>query len=421
MAKVVPIEQPSLFDIPADAPIPPQEPPPPPAGPSDRAARLEALDVRRSFIVEAPAGSGKTRLLVQRFLKLLADESVTRPEQVLAITFTVKATAEMRDRVLGHLEAARSNIEPANDFDHQTRELARAVLERDRQLEWLLLDQPNSLQIRTIDSVCAEIARTLPVLSGSGGRLNPAPDGRTLYREAARRTLLLLGTEASDPVFDNALSDLLLHRDGNLADCETLIADMLERRDQWGNLFPLATHQLDDAWLDANVLPRLQRALEHAICTSLTQVASSFPAHILSDLTSLASEMADSPGHNGSPSPIEICRELSQSPSCAAEDLEHWKALAHLLVKPSKPRDWRKGFAKNTMRFEMEKRHQVRLKGIIASLSDRPRPDAGPLPRRLPSLSRISPQSVGSRQIPLPRSQPRPHPASVCLRRARLM
>ncbi|HEX9199948.1 MAG TPA: UvrD-helicase domain-containing protein [Acidobacteriaceae bacterium] len=373
MAKVVSIQQASLFDFPPEPLAQPRETPAPqPTGPPDHAARLQALDVRRSFIVEAPAGSGKTGLLVQRFLKLLGDESVTRPEQVLAITFTVKATAEMRDRVLGHLEAARSNSEPHSDFDRQTRELARAVLERDRQLEWSLLDQPNRLQIRTIDSVCAEIARTLPVLSGSGGRLNPQQDGRPLYREAARRTLLLLGTQQSDPVFDAALSDLLLHRDGNLADCESLIADMLERRDQWGNLIPLAAHQLDDAWLDANVLPRLQHALEQAICTGLTQVARAFPPHILTDLTALASEMADSPGHNGTPSPIKICREFVQSPGCAAEDLEHWRALAHLLVKPSKPRDWRKAFAKSYMLFEMEKRHKARLVEIIASLADRP-------------------------------------------------
>jgi ATP-dependent helicase/nuclease subunit A len=375
VAKVISI-QPSLFDIPAETADKPLETPTPlpevAARPPDHAARLQALDVRRSFIVEAPAGSGKTGLLVQRFLKLLADESLTRPEQVLAITFTVKATAEMRDRVLGHLEAARADVKPANDFDRQTRELARAVLERDHQLEWSLLDQPNRIQIRTIDSVCAEIARTLPVLSGSGGRLSPAQDGRPLHREAARNTLLLLGTPQSDPVFDAALSDLLLHRDGNLADCESLIADMLERRDQWGNLIPLAAHQLDDAWLDANVLPRLQQALEQAICAVLSEVARNFPPHILSELTILASDMADSPGHNGTPSPIAICRELSQSPGCAAEDLDHWRALAHLLVKPSKPRDWRKAFAKSYMLFEMEKRHKARLVEIIAGLSDRP-------------------------------------------------
>ncbi len=191
MSKILPFLP--LFDSSPSVEEPAQ--PAAPFGPPDAAARAEALDIRRSFIVEAPAGSGKTGLLIQRFLNLLTDEAVTSPEQVLAITFTLKATAEMRDRVISHLEAARRGPSPptASSFDLETRELALAVLERDRQLDWSLLDHPQRLNIRTIDSVCTEIARALPVLSGSGGRLTPATDAAPLHREAARRTLLLLG------------------------------------------------------------------------------------------------------------------------------------------------------------------------------------------------------------------------------------
>ena len=56
--------------------------PPPP----DAAERQRALDPSRSFIVQAPAGSGKTELLIQRYLKLL--ETVHEPEEIVAITFT---------------------------------------------------------------------------------------------------------------------------------------------------------------------------------------------------------------------------------------------------------------------------------------------------------------------------------------------
>ncbi|MBV8865398.1 MAG: UvrD-helicase domain-containing protein, partial [Acidobacteriaceae bacterium] len=54
----------------------------------DRKQREEALDPGRSFIVQAPAGSGKTGLLVHRYLKLLS--SVEKPESVVAMTFTRK-------------------------------------------------------------------------------------------------------------------------------------------------------------------------------------------------------------------------------------------------------------------------------------------------------------------------------------------
>jgi ATP-dependent helicase/nuclease subunit A len=153
----------------------------------DAEARAEALDITRSFLVEAPAGSGKTGLLIQRFLKLLA--AVDDPAEVLAITFTRKATSEMLERVLAQLSAAAAATEAANDFDRATRQLAEAVLARDAQLGWKLLDNPGRFNIRTIDSLSQQIAGALPVLSGSGGAQSPTEDPMSLYREAARRTL----------------------------------------------------------------------------------------------------------------------------------------------------------------------------------------------------------------------------------------
>src|SRR6185437_16560558 len=104
--------------------------------PPDWIEREKALDIRQSWIVEAPAGSGKTGLLIQRYLKLLGDESVEQPEQVLAITFTVKATGEVRERLMAQLEKASRNepLKSDSEFERETRALAEAVLRRDQML-----------------------------------------------------------------------------------------------------------------------------------------------------------------------------------------------------------------------------------------------------------------------------------------------
>ncbi|MDA7967509.1 MAG: UvrD-helicase domain-containing protein, partial [Gammaproteobacteria bacterium] len=120
------------------------------ARPPDHAARERALDPARSFIVQAPAGSGKTELLVRRYLTLLAH--VDAPEKILAITFTKKATAEMRARVLDALQRARvekANEKTAegngnekttakNDGNPELLEIAAAALANDARRKWNL-------------------------------------------------------------------------------------------------------------------------------------------------------------------------------------------------------------------------------------------------------------------------------------------
>ena len=119
-------------------------------GRDDELARTDALDVRRSFIVQAPAGSGKTELLIQRYLCLLA--TVDNPEEVLAITFTRKAAAEMRLRVVLALQRAARGDLPDAAHEKITAHAAAAVLARDHEAAWGLIENPRRMRIQTLES-----------------------------------------------------------------------------------------------------------------------------------------------------------------------------------------------------------------------------------------------------------------------------
>ena len=113
---------------------------------ADHPERCAALDPMRSFCVAAPAGSGKTELLIQRYLVLLA--RVSRPEQVVTITFTRKAAAEMQERVIQALQAARDGCPVDGEHEQVTRNLASAVLSIDDRLGWQLLRDHSRFTIR---------------------------------------------------------------------------------------------------------------------------------------------------------------------------------------------------------------------------------------------------------------------------------
>ena len=194
---------------------------------SDALARDQALDPTRSFIVQAPAGSGKTELLTQRYLRLLAN--VEAPEQILALTFTRKAAAEMRNRILQAVQAA-VGTPPASAHKRNTWELARAVREADARNQWRLLEHPSRLRIQTIDALNASLSRRLPVLAGTGAALEPTDDPWPLYELAGRRLIERLG-EGSTVA---AQLEVLIEHLGNRVDrIVALLCDLLAKRDQW--------------------------------------------------------------------------------------------------------------------------------------------------------------------------------------------
>src|SRR5262245_20571811 len=105
---------------------------------TDEAARRDAVDPARNVVLEASAGTGKTRVLVDRYVSLLL--AGVDPRNSLAMTFTRKAAAEMRQRILERVkdEAARAG-----------RRDLRARLD--------------DVEISTIDAFCLSLLREFPL------------------------------------------------------------------------------------------------------------------------------------------------------------------------------------------------------------------------------------------------------------------
>ncbi len=284
---------------------------------ADSAARRAAIDPARSVCVSAPAGSGKTELLIQRFLALLA--RVEHPEAVLAITFTRKAAAEMRERLLRALAEAAASAPVASAHGRLTRDLAADVLARDRAAGWGLLENGNRLRVRTIDSFCAELARQMPLLSTMGGAVATVDDADELYREAAEG---LLGTLDHDPAQAPDLAVLLRHLDNNWERLAGLLAALLACRDQWYS--HVGAHR-DEAASEAN----LRRAL-HALAEDvLGDLAERFrPA--AATLDPLLAWRHDQ-GHGDT---------LASTPDATAAALPAWREFADLVLTVTG--EWRK-------------------------------------------------------------------------------
>lgn len=300
--------------------------------PVDQPQRDRAIHVHRSVLVQAPAGSGKTDLLTRRFLALLADAPIESPDQILAITFTRAATAEMRNRILADLHRAAAT--PETPHDDERLQLARRALARAHKAGWPILDQPHLLQIETIDSLCMRIAQGQPILARLGGSLDPVENARELYLEAARRTIRHLGGGNSE--LNAAIEHLLGLRDNSLPDCEDLIAGMLATRDHWEADFPL---QGIVDW--DHVRSILEKPLRDQVSRTLNRARSLIQAQPLVESQLLA--VANYAGSNHPREPLNLLSPMQALPT--AMSIEHWEALTALLL--TKDGDWRKRFTVN--------------------------------------------------------------------------
>ena len=297
--------------------------------PADAAEREAALDVSRSILLQAPAGSGKTDLLTRRYLRLLA--AVDEPEEILAITFTRAATAEMRGRILGDLEAAAGRRDSCLD-ELERMPIAVEALAHAERRGWNLLDHPERLAIETIDSLCLRIAHGRPLLARLGGSFQPIEEAEPLYALAARRTLERLG--GLNTSLNEALAQLLDLRDNRLADCQSLIAEMLEVRDQWLFAFPLSGEMSEDHWdtLRGKLEEPFRREV-HRVLAEAYRLLSAEPLHKeLFEMTHYACA-------NGNANVALLAGVHVLSPSMP---LEHWRCLSDFLLK--KDGEWRRDF-----------------------------------------------------------------------------
>ncbi|QOC22074.1 UvrD-helicase domain-containing protein [Wenzhouxiangella sp. AB-CW3] len=286
---------------------------------SDLEQRQRAVDPSRSVIVQAPAGSGKTTLLVERYLGLLA--VVDAPEEILAITFTRKAAAEMRARILKYLDPDFHSDKP-----HEQAALAKARAVQDRVTDWGLRENPQRMLIRTIDSFNHYLARTMPVASQLGPVPAPVEYNQKLYREAARR--VLGAVDANDPIADD-LEQLLRWRDHRTQDIENLLVGLLGSRDQW--LRALGIHGTPDR-------QALEDILHQRVVSGLDQAAAALNDALTKacisaeNILRLLRFAADTLHGEGRSSPIVACSDITALPGADPADLPYWRGLARMLL-----------------------------------------------------------------------------------------
>ncbi|HET8551755.1 MAG TPA: UvrD-helicase domain-containing protein [Gammaproteobacteria bacterium] len=319
---------------------------------ADAAARREALAPDRSFIVQAPAGSGKTELLTQRYLRLLA--AVDAPEQILAITFTRKAAGEMRDRVLRALAAA-DEAEPDEPHRARTWQLARAVRERDRERDWRLAEHPARLNIDTLDAYAAGLTRRLPLTAGLGVAPRITERAHDVYVEAARRTLAALEERNG---WSDAVAALLAHLDNDAGQLQGLLVAMLGKRDQWLRLIA-GGHEREV--LEAALAREVEGQLE-ALCASV-------PPALCDDLIMLARRAAENLVHAGGDGAQCVCAELAELPGAAADDVLLWRGLAATWQTQS---GWRKRLTKNEGFPPDQKDFKQQATGLLLELGNHP-------------------------------------------------
>ncbi len=335
----------------------------------DATERMRALDTTRSILVNASAGSGKTELLIQRYLKLLVQAE--EPEEILAITFTKKAAAEMLDRILSELRSAESSIPGGQLSPHKehTRALALAALENSDARGWNLTRQPQRMQLRTIDSLCANITQRIPILAQIVAGTRTVEDAHPLYQAAAHAAL----SHALQPQgsLTAAARTLLLHLDNRFATARQLLADLLSSRDQWGHIFPVA-QEFSSEEMDAILHERFSVHFEQHVQNVYQSIHDALDKQtaqtILSLMQHAARNLSTDTDQNNT---FADCISWNKFPDATPENASHWELIAQFLCTDTNTLRSPRGITKK-QGFPADDPRKKEMLQLLAQLADNP-------------------------------------------------
>lgn len=326
---------------------------------SDADQRTKALVVNQSFIVQAPAGSGKTELLIQRILALLAVAEA--PEEILAITFTRKAAGEMKTRLLEALDRAGSDEVPAASHERETWTRARVVLERDNVCNWNLQENPARLQIMTIDSFCSSLSRRMPWIARLGEQPGVTDDAEDLYLQAAEKLLAKL---ESDSRYSQSIEFMLQHLDNKMVQLRQLIVAMLSRRDQW------IRHLVDSKGQSKHILESALESFVVATVDSTRMILGEKACQELLELAMFASSNLDQSQKKNILEPFIGYRGDLTEPTAHLQ----WLSLANLLLTGNdsvrKRVDVNTGFPPSNAEADAAMKEKMQL--LLAQLTNDP-------------------------------------------------
>ncbi len=315
----------------------------------DGAQRQQATDPSCSYIVQAPAGSGKTEILTQRYLRLLG--TVQYPEQIIALTFTRKAANEMRERILTALQHAAQNGPVDSEHQRTTRQYALEALTRDRQFSWQLLKQPSRLRIMTIDALCQMLVHAIP-FEGQHIHYAELCDKPQIYYLQAARNCFQFTLEHPD--YQHAIELLLTHLDNRQDKLIQLFCDLLTNREQWLTLLYQAKHQ-DKAVFEA--------AIAQIEKHELSRFINSVPQILSIEMLGIVRTLLDITGATSS---------LQKVDSLASFNSQMAEELASLLLtsqdKLRKAFDHHVGLKRELCTDDMYKQLKQRSQAILAEL-----------------------------------------------------